>query len=93
MEEDCKVSLSSSSQQLLGSIAIGSSRGLKPTRRICNLRAVPLGDVAVFKYNLDTNMHLPLTQPGISNSENTSTTTLMALRIIFRYCGGRMLDN
>ena len=42
------MSLRSSSQQLPGimSNAIGSSRESNPSRRICNLRAVPLGHVA-----------------------------------------------
>ena len=45
---DCEVSLRSSSQQhpLNMSNAIGSSRESNPSRRICHLRAVPLGHVA-----------------------------------------------
>ena len=49
-EGNCEVSLRSSNQQLPGiymSNAIGSSRESNPSRRICNLHAVPPGYVAI----------------------------------------------
>ena len=64
--------MSSSSQQSSGiqymSHAIGSSRESNPSRRICHLRAVPLGHVADIEIDGSADLSLRRGAPAVEST-------------------------